>query len=75
MTLGHYLWKNTQPGKGYGEQIDIDVDSLPKTNQPPNVTLPNVHVDEKTGLIMRCQVPNFYISPDGRLYHSTNYGS
>lgn len=75
MSLGHYLWKNTAPGKGYGEEIDIDVDALPKTNLPPNVQLPNVHIDKDTGEIMRCIVPNFYISPDGRLHHSTYGGS
>ena len=74
MSLGHYLWKNTAPGKGFGEEIDIDVDALPKTSQPPNVMLPNLHMAEN-GDIMRCMVPNFYISPDGRLYHSTYAGS
>lgn len=73
MSLGHYLWKNNAPGKGYGEEIDIDVDALPKTSLPPNVELPNLHVAED-GEIMRCMVPNFYQGSDGRLYHSTYYG-
>ena len=74
MSLGHYLWKNTAPGKGYGEELDIDVDTLPKTDLPANVILPNVHMEEGSGLIMRCQVPDFYMSPAGQLYHSTYYG-
>lgn len=75
MSLGHYLWKNTDPSQpGYGKEIDIDVDSLPKTSQPANVQLPNLHIDKDTGYLSRCLVPNFYMSPDGRLYHSTNYG-
>ena len=76
MTLGHYLWKNTNPDQpGYGEETDIDVDALPKTNLPPNVILPNVHIDKETGLLSRCIVPNFYFDPDGRLYHSTYGGN
>ena len=74
MSLGHYLWTNDNPNQpGYGEEFDIDVDALPKTNLPPNVAKPNLYMDKDTGEIMRCIVPNFYISPDGRLYHST-YG-
>ena len=74
MSLGHYLWKNDQPGKGFGEEIDIDVDALPQTNLPANVILPNMHMEEGSGRIMRCTVPNFYMSPDGTLYHSTYTG-
>lgn len=79
MSLGHYLWKNTVPGKGYGEEIDIDVDALPKTNEKPNVVLPNVYIDPSppgtpgAGRIFQAAVPNFYFSPEGRLYHSTYY--
>ena len=74
MSLGHYLWTNDQPGKGFGEEIDIDVDALPKTALPANVILPNVYMEEGSGRIMRCTVPNFFMSPDGQLYHSTNHG-
>lgn len=74
MSLGHYLWKNTAPGKGYGEEFDIDVDALPKTSLPPNVELPNLYMDKDTGEIMKCMVPNFHLGSDGRLYHSTYYG-
>lgn len=75
MSLGHYLWKNTNPNQpGYGEELDIDVDALPKTDLPPNVQLPNIHVDKDTGEWLQCMVPNFHKGSDGRLYHSTNYG-
>ncbi|MCQ1999538.1 hypothetical protein [Arthrobacter zhaoxinii] len=74
MSLGHYHWKNDNPDQpGYGKELDIDVDALPKTDLPPNVELPNLHIDDN-GYILRCMVPNFYMSPDGTLYHSTNYG-
>ena len=73
MSLGHYLWKNLNPDQpGFGEEFDIDVDKLPTTSNPPNVTLPNVHIDDDR-YIMRCLVPNFYMSPEGELYHSTHY--
>ena len=75
MSLGHYLWKNTNRDQpGYGEEFDIDVDALPKTDLPPNVAKPNIHVDKDTGEWLYCLVPNFYTDPDGRLYHSTYYG-
>jgi len=74
MALGHYLWKNSD-----GSTVDIDVDALPKTDKPPNVLLPNVHIDldafgNGSGRLFRCEVPNFRIDPaTDRLYHSTNY--
>ncbi|TFD48713.1 hypothetical protein E3T46_14890 [Cryobacterium sp. Hh11] len=79
MMLGHYLWTNDNPDEpGYGDQFDIDVDTLPVTDLPSNVFKSNVHIGDGTNgtvkdQLYRCwPVPNFYIDPaDGRLYHST----
>lgn len=69
MTLGHYLWKNTD-----GTIVDVDVDRLPKTSRPSNVAGPNVHWEAGTGRLMQSMVPHFYIDPKtGELFHSTNY--
>lgn len=73
MALGHYQWTNNDPTKsGYGEVIDIDVDTLPTTGKPSNHPLPNLHFDEETGRLYVARVPNFYLDADtGIVYHST----
>ena len=71
MALGHYFFRNSD-----GSTVDIDVDKLPKTTQPPNLKLPNVYIDMPSGRMYRTEVPNFYADPKtGEVFHSTNYGT
>ena len=79
MTLGHYLWRNDD-----GSEFDLDVDSLPTTEMPPNVPLgvPLMIVENPGepdhGQLFKSPVPNFRLEPinDGsggfRIYHSLN---
>jgi hypothetical protein len=81
MSLGHYLWHNSD-----GTTVDINVDALPVTDKPSNILKPNLVIGtpENIGLAIGDKplelheiatlwpVPNFYIDhATKKLYHST----
>ena len=71
MTLGTFLWKNTNPDQPhFGEEIIIDLDTLPTTTKRSNFIMPNVHEDAD-GQRYRIEYPLFYFAPDGEVFLST----
>ncbi|BAS07342.1 hypothetical protein AHiyo4_07640 [Arthrobacter sp. Hiyo4] len=71
-TYGHHRHVNNQPGPGFGEVVDIDLDALPTTSEPGNWPIPNVYIDPDTGQISRIPGRQLYLDPDsGIVYRST----
>lgn len=63
MTYGHYRHTNKQPGEGFGEVIDIDLDALPTTDQPGNWPVPNLHLADD-GTLSKIPGRQIYLHPD-----------
>lgn len=72
MTTGFYDFRNSD-----GTTVRIDVGSLPVTNQPSNIIIPNVYCatesdPEPTGLLMQIITPLLWVdNATNRIYRTT----
>ena len=71
MTLGTFVWKNQNPDLPYfGDEVIIDLDTLPMTTMRSNFITPNLHIEENGNLIA-LEYPLFYFAPDGQIFLSS----